>query len=383
MRRGRPLAVWGGLLACAGLWLAQRWPAMQAEQRQLALVLAAADGPAMAAAGPSPPRRPLLAAAVRGAVPAASLPVMADFSVSLPAPPPGASTPTPALIVPVGPPLLPPRQPTPEPTLPAPPPAPPPALPPSPPASAFQLAEAAYARLAAGERRPAAALFDAALALEPGNRQWRQDRAAMGQRWQVGGFALLRDGGSAGGPAASPVLGGGQLGASVALLADPLARRPLALVARGFVAADARGVQRDTAQAAIGLRQTLVPGVTLSAERLLALGAATRGDWTLRLAGGGRRGRLEAYGEAGVLGSGHVYGGAQASGRLLRVGPAALAAGGWASLQTGVPDVWRVDVGPSLAAQWRGLRLQADWRQRVAGNAAPGSGPVVTISAGF
>jgi hypothetical protein len=382
MRRGRPLAVWGGLLVCAGLWLAQRWPAMHADQRQLALALAAADQPAMAA-GPPAERPRLLAAAAVVVMPLPSAPAPLQRAVQV------ASHRALAPALPVVQPMSPPGQPVsdlppPQQVSPTPLPASPAPAPPAPPASAYRLAEAAYARLAEGQRRPAAALFDAALALEPGNRQWQQDRAALRRRWQMGGFALLRDGGgSASGPAASPVLGGGQLGASVAVLADLLARRPLALVARAFVAADTQGVQRETAQAAIGLRQTLVPGVTLSAERLIALGSATRGDWTLRLAGGGRSGRLDAYGEAGVLGSGQIYGGAQASARLLRLGPAALAAAGWASVQTGSPDVWRVDVGPSVSAQWRGLRLQADWRQRVAGNAAPGSGPVVTISAGF
>jgi len=260
---------------------------------------------------------------------------------------------------------------------------------------AFSLADQAYRRLEQGQRRQAAALFDAALALEPANGQWRADRRALGRRWQLGGFSLLRDGApplnapGSGLPgfAASPVLGGGQVGASLAFLPDPLARRPLAIVVRANAAADSAGVQRDTAQAAIGLRQTLLPGVTLSAERLIALGDATRGDWTLRLAAGGTSGRLDAYGEAGVLAGGTVYGGTQATARLLRIGPASINAGSWASVQTGAgagaPDVWRVDVGPSVAATWRGLRLQADWRERVGGNAAPGSGPALTVSAGF
>jgi hypothetical protein len=271
----------------------------------------------------------------------------------------------------------------------------PPAPTPSPPTEsqdpAFRLAEQAYGQLRAGNRREAAALLDAALAQDPGNAQWQADRRALGRRWQLGGFSLLRDGGplpnapGAGlpGAAASPVLGGGQMGGSVAYLVDPLARRPLAIVARANVAADSSGVRQETAQAAIGIRQTLLPGVTLSAERLIALGAATRGDWTLRLAAGGTRGRLDAYGEAGVLGNGTLYGGAQATARLLQIGPATLAAGSWASVQTGTPDVWRVDVGPSVTADWRGLRFQADWRERVGGNAAPGSGPVLTVSAGF
>lgn len=60
-------------------------------------------------------------------------------------------------------------------------------------------------------------------------------------------------------------------------------------------------------------------------------------------------------------------------------------AGAWGGAQTGVH---RVDVGPSAAVGFpigRHLfgRVAIDWRQRVAGQAEPGSGPVVTLSAGF
>jgi hypothetical protein len=371
MQRGHPLAFWGLMIGLFGGWTAARWPGLAERHQQLAALLAApgqtaphaavmlaAAVPAPAAMlkppvfAPSPQRRPIGLAG-------------APTKANVPTPPAPPAEPLAELVQAAS---LPPAQ-LAEPPAPSPP-------------SAFVLADAAYARLAAGQRRQAAALFDAAIAIEPGNRQWQRDRAALRQRWQLGGFSLLRDG-AGGGPAASPVLGGGQMGASIAFLPDPLARRPLALVARANVAAGHAGVAVETAQAAIGLRQTLRPGVTLSAERLIALGTATRGDWTLRLAVGGESGRFSGYGEAGVLGSGDRYGGAQANARLLRLGQATLAAGSWASLQTGTPDVWRVDVGPSVAVQWRGVRLQADWRQRVAGNAAPGSGPVATLSAGF
>jgi hypothetical protein len=124
-------------------------------------------------------------------------------------------------------------------------------------------------------------------------------------------------------------------------------------------------------------------GGALSAERLIPLGAATKGAFTARLAAGGRWQRIEAYGEAGVLDTGQVFAGAQARARIVGIGPMTLHAGSWASVQTGSPDVWRVDIGPSMSARIRGLRLEADWRQRIAGNAAPGSGPVLTVSAGF
>ena len=45
--------------------------------------------------------------------------------------------------------------------------------------------------------------------------------------------------------------------------------------------------------------------------------------------------------------------------------------------------VSRVDVGPTLALTAGPMRLQADWRQKVTGNARPDSGPVATLSVGF
>lgn len=366
-RRGRPFRAMAGLLLLLGLWLGWRLPLMDARLGAVADLLAPRPVPVATV------RRPAVAVTAAPNAPVLALPPTAPlarrFSEASPGPRPPESS------LPIAPPPAPPAAaPMPATMLPA-----PPAAPESP---AFRLAQRAYDRLRAGQRRQAAALFDAAISLEPANRQWQADRAALGRRWQLGGFALLRDGGSAG-PAASPVLGGGQLGGSIAFLPDPFARRPLALVLRGNVAADPAGVRSETAQAAIGVRQALLPGVSISAERLIAVGSATSSDWTLRLAAGGSRGRLSGYAEAGVLGSGQAYAGAQASARLQRIGPATLCAGAWASLQTGAPDVWRVDVGPTISTGIKGIRLSADWRQRVAGNAAPGSGPAVTISAGF
>ena len=377
---GRPLRAFTGLGLLLALWIGMRLPAMQHEVQALARL----------AAGTARPQPPLEPVSIMAAVPGG----LYMAPLHRPAPPPLLALPAPlapvvrqALSEPNPAPQLAPLPPVAPPS--APPPVPPIGLPP--PDPAFTLANAAYDRLRAGERRQAAALFDAALAVQPGNRQWRADRAALGRRWQVGGFALLRDGGplpnqpgsGLPGAAASPVLGGGQLGGSIAFVTDPYARRPLALVARANVAADPQGVRSETAQLAVGLRQMLLPGVSLSVERLIPLGAATQGAFTARLAAGGRWQRLDAYGEAGVLDTGQVYAGGQARARVVRFGPATLNAASWASVQTGTPDVWRVDVGPSLSASVKGIRIEADWRQRVGGNAAPGSGPTLTVSTGF
>lgn len=101
--------------------------------------------------------------------------------------------------------------------------------------------------------------------------------------------------------------------------------------------------------------------------------------------------RGEAYGQAGYVGG--KFATAFADGQirvdrgLLRLGKGELRLGGgvWAGIQKGAS---RVDAGPSLTlGQPLGgpaaMRLAADWRFRVAGKAAPGSGPAVTLSAGF
>ncbi len=100
--------------------------------------------------------------------------------------------------------------------------------------------------------------------------------------------------------------------------------------------------------------------------------------------------RAEAYVQAGWVGGkgSTMFADGQArlerpllsSGRLeLRAG-----AGAWGGAQRGAQ---RLDVGPTatLAVPLgaAGGRVSADWRFRVAGDAAPGSGPAVTLSAGF
>lgn len=55
--------------------------------------------------------------------------------------------------------------------------------------------------------------------------------------------------------------------------------------------------------------------------------------------------------------------------------------GVWGGAQ---PGLYRVDVGPRVSMRVRkNLRVHFDWRQRVAGNATPGSGPAVTLAGDF
>jgi hypothetical protein len=66
------------------------------------------------------------------------------------------------------------------------------------------------------------------------------------------------------------------------------------------------------------------------------------------------------------------------------VGPVGIGAGAWGGAQ---PGASRLDAGPTLS--WRlpaaraHLRIEAGWRFRLAGEAAPGSGPALTLLADF
>ncbi|WP_232495899.1 hypothetical protein [Novosphingobium kaempferiae] len=101
--------------------------------------------------------------------------------------------------------------------------------------------------------------------------------------------------------------------------------------------------------------------------------------------------RGEAYAQAGYVAGRYatpfVDGQFRADRRLVRLGSvdARLGAGVWGGAQKGAA---RLDAGPSASVAMplgRGMngRVAVDWRFRLAGDAVPGSGPAVTLSAGF
>ena len=97
-----------------------------------------------------------------------------------------------------------------------------------------------------------------------------------------------------------------------------------------------------------------------------------------------------AYGQAGYVGGDFATpfadGALVAERRAVTFdsGGLSLGAGAWGGAQKGAS---RVDVGPAvtlnLSAGGAPVRLEADYRVRVAGNAAPGNGGVLTLSTGF
>ncbi len=92
---------------------------------------------------------------------------------------------------------------------------------------------------------------------------------------------------------------------------------------------------------------------------------------------------LDAYLQGGVVGFQSrdlfIDGGAAVSRPIYRQFSGGF--GVWGGAQ---PGVYRVDAGPRVSMQLRrNMRVHLDWRQRLAGNAQPGSGPAITLAGDF
>ena len=145
-------------------------------------------------------------------------------------------------------------------------------------------------------------------------------------------------------------------------------------------------------EAALGIRFKPFAAIPLAitAERRQALRkSAGRSDFALFAEGGlyakplpwGTR--LDAYAQAGVVGIKRhdvfVEGGATVTRRLWRTLSGGV--GVWGGEQ---PGVARLDAGPRLTLPVRkGMKIHIDYRQKLAGNAQPGSGPVLTMAGDF
>lgn len=207
-------------------------------------------------------------------------------------------------------------------------------------------------------------------------------------RWQLSTWALLRAQQS--GIAGSRSLAtGGQLGASQAgaRLFYNLDRR-IALAARTSSEIGRRG-----GEAALGVRVQPLLGIPLwlDAERRQAIGRY----------GGGRNAfaffaesglydrplpwsfRFDGYLQGGIVGLRSrdlfIDGGLTATRHVRDRFSAGF--GVWGGAQ---PHLYRVDAGPRVTMRVRhNVKVHVDWRQRLAGNARPGSGAAVTLSGDF
>jgi hypothetical protein len=209
------------------------------------------------------------------------------------------------------------------------------------------------------------------------------------KRWSGSAWMFLRGGGRA--TTLSPgQVGGGQAGVRILYRLAPR----LSAAARFSTAIG--GIRQSEASAGLDWAPIARLPVHLMAERRVAIDAGGRNAWTLGMAGGiddvriAPGWRLDAYGEAGVVGARRrdLYAdGAARIARAIGVGAGrtlALGGGLWAAAQ---PDATRLDIGPSavlrLPVAHRTVAIALDWHERVAGHARPGSGVALTVATDF
>ena len=207
-------------------------------------------------------------------------------------------------------------------------------------------------------------------------------------RFQVAAWALLRgQQGQVLGP--SSLASGGQLGGSQA------GARLSYFITRQIAASfrSSSDVGRRSGEVAAGVRvqplQSLPIWVT--AERRQRLGSLGGGRNAFAIfAEGGLYQRplpwefvLDAYLQGGLVGLKSrdlfVDGGATVTRPVF--GKFSAGVGVWGGAQ---PGLYRIDAGPRVTVAVRkNVRVHLDWRQRLAGNAQPGSGPALTLATDF
>lgn len=208
-------------------------------------------------------------------------------------------------------------------------------------------------------------------------------------RWSGSAWLVARGGAALSPGALGGQLGGSQAGARLVYALDP--GRRIALVGR--VTTPLGGGLRE-ASLGIEWQPTRLP-VRLVAEQRVALSDGHGGPG-IGVIGGfgpiaiGPRLRAESYAQAGLIRRAatepYVDGAVRVTHPIAHVDTLRFDLGGgvWGGAQRGAT---RLDIGPTLGAALplgkQSLRLALDWRQRVVGDAHPGSGPAVTLGSDF
>lgn len=209
------------------------------------------------------------------------------------------------------------------------------------------------------------------------------------------GYSFVRKSSASGLTAPGGQYGGSQSGFIVTWDILPPRRgqeRPrLALLARGAIAHG----DRSDREFAAGVRWHPLPRLPLSLsferrfrpERADANAAYVAGGTSLALP---RAFRMDGYAQAGFVSgpsAGPFFDMSMLADRKITGvagGTVRAGAGLWGGGQSGT---FRIDIGPAvrtdIAIAKARLRLSADWRIRIAGEAAPASGPAMTLSTSF
>ena len=204
-------------------------------------------------------------------------------------------------------------------------------------------------------------------------------------RLQLSAWALLRGRPGPASLSTGGTLGGSQAGARLTYYVTPMFAASLR---SSTPVGGARG-----GEIAAGLRVTpfrSIP-ISLTAERRQAIGntGGGRSAFAMFIEGGVYQRpmpwgfELDAYAQAGMVGARRrdlfADGGLTMTRPLF--GRYAAGFGMWGGIQ---PGIYRLDMGPRVSMRVRNtMRVHLDWRQRVVGNAEPGSGPALTLAADF
>lgn len=227
---------------------------------------------------------------------------------------------------------------------------------------------------------------------------------AKPDRWSLDIWSFYRQGSEAGVPVPqgrAPIYGASQMGAVLQYRLAMLGGHAPRLYLRGYRALIAGG----ESELAFGASLRPLPKVPVRVAAEARYTVPEVGDPELRPAAYAVTElapvplplgtRLEAYAQGGWVGgrTSTYFADGQASitreiglvGRMSRDAVRlSLGAGAWGGAQK---DAQRLDMGPTARVDFRlgrvPARLSVDWRQRVAGDAAPGSGVAATLSAGF
>lgn len=211
--------------------------------------------------------------------------------------------------------------------------------------------------------------------------------ASRVDRWQVSAWALVRNQ-QAGAVGPSSLAGSGNLGGSQAgaRLTYALTRQ----VAATFRTSSDLGRRGFEVAGGVRIRPLVSLPVWVTAERRQRVGQFGGRNAFAIFAETGVYQRplpwqlnLDAYLQGGVVGLKSrdlFFDGAFAITRPVYKNFSA-GFGAWGGAQ---PGLYRVDAGPRVSMQVRkNVRVHFDYRQRLAGNALPGSGPAITLAADF
>ncbi|WP_420144054.1 hypothetical protein [Sphingobium sp.] len=211
-------------------------------------------------------------------------------------------------------------------------------------------------------------------------------------RWRAGAWLLWRQDGAT----QADAIPGGRLGGSQAGLRVDYDLMPGAKVRTAVYGRITSAVSRPSApESAVGLSiqpSRAIP-VNIAIERRIALDPAARNANAVMAVGGfgptpiAQSIDAEGYAQTGIVGfkrkdafiDGKFSLSKQLPSERVRIG-AAISGGAQ-------PGASRMDIGPEIQVRLPlpqgGARLSIEWRERIAGNARPGSGLAITLAADF